>query len=178
MASRGGWGPAGPTCRWVSLHSPERGAVEATADLHALASMALRVGVCLIGEAGGLLIVWFVECVHDACIPITMKTKAPTQAPKAPAKSAAAAKKSGGGTKKAPASQPLRNGTAHSEMSPKAHAKENATSSSCSESQKKEIAAMAYKIWQEQGCPNGHHDLHWRQAEQAVTRDGPNALTA
>jgi|GEM_PF-2978950 len=35
-----------------------------------------------------------------------------------------------------------------------------------------EIAARAYQIWQQQGCPDGREDQHWRQAEREITRDG------
>jgi hypothetical protein len=40
-----------------------------------------------------------------------------------------------------------------------------------------EIAARAYKIWQQQGCPEGHEEQHWCQAEQEVLRDGFHAHT-
>lgn len=31
-----------------------------------------------------------------------------------------------------------------------------------------EIASRAYKIWQEQGCPEGFDEMHWRLAEQEL----------
>jgi hypothetical protein len=37
-----------------------------------------------------------------------------------------------------------------------------------------EIAARAYKIWQQQGCPEGREEQHWWQAEQEIIRDGSN----
>ena len=30
------------------------------------------------------------------------------------------------------------------------------------------IASRAYKIWQEQGCPEGFDEMHWRLAEQEL----------
>ena len=35
-----------------------------------------------------------------------------------------------------------------------------------------EIAARAYKIWQQQGCPDGREAQHWWQAEQEIINDG------
>lgn len=34
-----------------------------------------------------------------------------------------------------------------------------------------EIAARAYKIWQQQGCPEGCEEEHWWQAEQEIIRE-------
>ncbi|HEX9400467.1 MAG TPA: DUF2934 domain-containing protein [Anaeromyxobacter sp.] len=31
-----------------------------------------------------------------------------------------------------------------------------------------EIAARAYEIWQESGCPEGSHEEHWYRAEREV----------
>lgn len=42
--------------------------------------------------------------------------------------------------------------------------------------QPEEIAARAYKIWQQQGCPDGCEEQHWRQAEQEISRDGSSVL--
>lgn len=39
------------------------------------------------------------------------------------------------------------------------------------------IAARAYKIWQQQGCPEGCEEQHWWQAEQEIIRDGSHAFT-
>ncbi|WP_395744841.1 DUF2934 domain-containing protein [Prosthecobacter sp.] len=39
-----------------------------------------------------------------------------------------------------------------------------------------EIAARAYKIWQQQGCPEGCDEQHWRQAEQEILREGSGVL--
>jgi len=39
------------------------------------------------------------------------------------------------------------------------------------------IAARAYKIWQQQGCPEGREEQHWWQAEQEIIRDGSCAVT-
>lgn len=39
-----------------------------------------------------------------------------------------------------------------------------------------EIAARAYKIWQQQGCPEGCEEEHWRQAEQEILREGNFAV--
>lgn len=39
-----------------------------------------------------------------------------------------------------------------------------------------EIAARAYEIWRESGCPQGDHDEHWYRAERelrARRRTGP-----
>ncbi len=33
-----------------------------------------------------------------------------------------------------------------------------------------EIASRAYKIWQQQGCPHGCEEEHWRQAEREILR--------
>ena len=35
-------------------------------------------------------------------------------------------------------------------------------------SQEEEIASRAYKIWQEQGCPEGFEEMHWRLAQQEI----------
>lgn len=35
-----------------------------------------------------------------------------------------------------------------------------------------EIKARAYQIWQQQGCPEGLEEQHWRQAEREISRDG------
>jgi len=39
------------------------------------------------------------------------------------------------------------------------------------------IAARAYKIWQQQGCPEGREEQHWWQAEQEIVRDGSYTVT-
>ena len=76
---------------------------------------------------------------------------AKTAAKKAPAKKAAA--------KKAPAK--------------KTQAKKAATSKvkvkNASPVTDDQIAARAYQIWQEQGCPDGRADEHWAQAVGELT---------
>lgn len=39
------------------------------------------------------------------------------------------------------------------------------------------IAARAYKIWQQQGCPEGREEQHWWQAEQEIIRDGSHSVS-
>ncbi|WP_395747889.1 DUF2934 domain-containing protein [Prosthecobacter sp.] len=51
----------------------------------------------------------------------------------------------------------------------------NVTSSS--RHQREEIAALAYKIWQQQGCPVGCEEQHWRQAEQEYSHADTHTLT-
>lgn len=34
--------------------------------------------------------------------------------------------------------------------------------------QEQEIASLACKIWQEQGCPEGHEEMHWKLARQEL----------
>ena len=34
--------------------------------------------------------------------------------------------------------------------------------------EEEEIASRAYKIWQEQGCPEGFDEIHWRLAELEI----------
>lgn len=89
-----------------------------------------------------------------------MKTQSPTKP--------VAAKKAPTSSKKSPGTQPLKTA-----VTTRAHSDENVQDSSSSRSNdlQQEIAALAYKIWQEQGCPEGREEQHWRQAEQAVTRD-------
>jgi hypothetical protein len=36
-----------------------------------------------------------------------------------------------------------------------------------------QVAQIAYRLWQEEGCPHGRHEDHWRQAEQAFHADKP-----
>lgn len=40
-----------------------------------------------------------------------------------------------------------------------------------------EIAARACKIWQQQGCPEGHQLQHWCQAERDILENGSHAYT-
>ncbi|HBJ82880.1 MAG TPA: hypothetical protein DDZ88_03190 [Verrucomicrobiales bacterium] len=44
--------------------------------------------------------------------------------------------------------------------------------------QAEQIAALAYKIWQEQGCPEGCDEMNWRLAEQEIMGAPPGASTA
>jgi hypothetical protein len=37
----------------------------------------------------------------------------------------------------------------------------------------RQVEHIAYRIWQEQGCPHGRHDEHWRQAEKEFHADKP-----
>lgn len=85
-------------------------------------------------------------------MPFTMKTQSPTKNP--PAKKAAAS------TKKSPGTQTI----AQSKSTTTSRGQENVGAA-----QSDQIAALAYKIWQEQGCPEGHEEQHWHQAEQALS---------
>jgi len=33
-----------------------------------------------------------------------------------------------------------------------------------------DIAALAYALWQEEGCPEGAHEKHWLRAEKTSDR--------
>jgi hypothetical protein len=33
-----------------------------------------------------------------------------------------------------------------------------------------EIARIAYRIWEERGCPDGCAEEHWREAEQQLRK--------
>ncbi|HSN13501.1 MAG TPA: DUF2934 domain-containing protein [Anaeromyxobacteraceae bacterium] len=33
---------------------------------------------------------------------------------------------------------------------------------------REQIAARAYEIWEEAGCPDGQHEAHWLQAEREL----------
>ncbi len=85
-----------------------------------------------------------------------------------------AAKKTTSGSKKSPGTQPLAQTTATTST----RDDENVCTSSHTRSHSDEIATLAYKIWQEQGCPEGHEEQHWRQAEQAVARDRTHAAAS
>ena len=39
-----------------------------------------------------------------------------------------------------------------------------------------EIAARAYRIWQQQGCPEGREEQHWSQAEQEILGADSNSF--
>jgi hypothetical protein len=36
-----------------------------------------------------------------------------------------------------------------------------------------QLEQIAYRIWQEEGCPHGRHEEHWRQAEKEFHADKP-----
>jgi hypothetical protein len=36
-----------------------------------------------------------------------------------------------------------------------------------------QVDQIAYRLWQEAGCPHGQHEDHWRQAERAFLADQP-----
>jgi hypothetical protein len=36
-----------------------------------------------------------------------------------------------------------------------------------------QVEQIAYRLWQEEGCPHGRHEEHWRQAEQEFHADKP-----
>jgi Protein of unknown function (DUF2934) len=36
-----------------------------------------------------------------------------------------------------------------------------------------QVGQIAYRIWQEEGCPHGRHEEHWRQAEKEFHADKP-----
>lgn len=74
-------------------------------------------------------------------------------------------KKSNSLSKKSPAQESLVKTTAAASTA----AEKSVTNS---RPQAEEIAARAYKIWQQQGCPEGHEDQHWCQAEKEISRDG------
>ncbi len=38
------------------------------------------------------------------------------------------------------------------------------------------IRARAYQIWEDEGRPNGRHELHWQRAYEAVASSAPVAL--
>ncbi len=40
------------------------------------------------------------------------------------------------------------------------------------------IRARAYQIWEDEGCPNGRHELHWQRAYEAVATTAPVGLAA
>jgi hypothetical protein len=37
----------------------------------------------------------------------------------------------------------------------------------------RQVEQIAYRIWQEEGCPHGRHEEHWRQAEKELHADKP-----
>jgi hypothetical protein len=39
--------------------------------------------------------------------------------------------------------------------------------------QQPQVAQIAYRLWQEEGCPHGRHEDHWRQAEKEFHADKP-----
>ena len=39
-----------------------------------------------------------------------------------------------------------------------------------------DIAALAYALWQESGCPEGTHEENWLRAEQELTADRKTAV--
>jgi len=41
-----------------------------------------------------------------------------------------------------------------------------------------DIAALAYALWQEQGCPEGAHEQNWLRAEQELTENRESAVRA
>ncbi|WP_395748882.1 DUF2934 domain-containing protein [Prosthecobacter sp.] len=103
-----------------------------------------------------------------------MKTSSPTKP--APVKKAASI------TRKAPAAKPL-NGVSsrtpaaaasHAPVAGSAHA--SSGENSLVPSLQDQIAARAYDIWQQQGCPEGTHEHNWTQAEQEITRNEPAAF--
>lgn len=134
------------------------------------------IGVYLSSQAGSHPIVGRVFCVHGPSITI-MKTQTMPQKTVAPKTTAS--------SKKSPAQkEPLNTTTAPkkdvsisknppSRKSLSADEKKPVTNSQL---QTDEIASRAYKIWQQQGCPEGCEDQHWRQAEQEVVREGSTAL--
>jgi hypothetical protein len=36
-----------------------------------------------------------------------------------------------------------------------------------------QVAQIAYRLWQEEGCPHGRHEEHWRRAEKEFHADKP-----
>ena len=36
-----------------------------------------------------------------------------------------------------------------------------------------QVEQIAYRLWQEEGCPHGRHEDHWRQAEKEYHADKP-----
>ncbi|MDB6005314.1 MAG: hypothetical protein JWR15_2301 [Prosthecobacter sp.] len=94
-----------------------------------------------------------------------MKTQSPTKN--------IAAKKNSTSSKKSPGSKSL--GTTATSST---RDDENVRTNSHGGANNDEIAALAYKIWQEQGCPEGHEEQHWRQAEQAVARHSTYAVAS
>jgi hypothetical protein len=43
---------------------------------------------------------------------------------------------------------------------------------------REKIAARAYQIWQESGCPDGHDQDHWLQAERELRAARPASRAA
>jgi hypothetical protein len=41
-----------------------------------------------------------------------------------------------------------------------------------------DIAALAYALWQEKGCPEGAHEEHWLRAERELTANQEIAVQA
>jgi hypothetical protein len=41
-----------------------------------------------------------------------------------------------------------------------------------------DIAALAYALWQEEGCPEGVHEQQWLRAEQELTANREIAVQA
>jgi hypothetical protein len=37
----------------------------------------------------------------------------------------------------------------------------------------RQVEQIAYRLWQEEGCPHGRHEDHWRQAEKVFHADKP-----
>jgi hypothetical protein len=42
------------------------------------------------------------------------------------------------------------------------------------------IREVAYRIWQEEGCPNGRAEIHWERAKErlAIENDDPSVFKA
>lgn len=38
-----------------------------------------------------------------------------------------------------------------------------------------EIRALAHRLWQEDGCPDGRASEHWRRAEERLSTSGPSS---
>lgn len=36
-----------------------------------------------------------------------------------------------------------------------------------------QIARRAHELWRQEGCPDGRHEAHWREAEHQINGTGP-----
>ena len=82
----------------------------------------------------------------------------------------ASAQNTGAGRRKAPGRRPVWSATMDS--------RDDRNVTTQARPQAEQIAALAFKIWQEQGCPEGCDEMNWRLAEQEILGAPPGASTA